>query len=99
MVIVLGSITIKNEHLAEALKISQTHVDRSRQEPGCLSHGVHVDAEDDSRLVFVEQWRDMEALQQHFRVPESGEFVKALAQFATSEPQMKIFNASEIQRH
>lgn len=99
MVIVLGSVTIKKEHRDEALQISQAHVERSRMEPGCLKHGVHLDAEDDCRLVFIEQWSDMEALQQHFRVPESGAFVRDLSQFATSEPEMKIFNASEIQRH
>ncbi len=99
MVIVLGSVTIKDDALDQALAISQEHVSRSRQEAGCISHAVHLDAENQSRLVFVEQWQDMDALQQHFRVPESGEFVQALSRFATSEPQMKIFNASEIQRH
>ena len=99
MVIVLGSVTIEEQSLERAIELSLEHVTRSREEPGCLSHGVHVDTEDPTRLVFVERWQDMDALQQHFRVPASGEFVNALGQLATSDPKMEIFNASDIPRH
>jgi quinol monooxygenase YgiN len=39
---------------------------------------VHVDCEDPLRLVFIEQWVDRTALQDHFGVPASREFVRAL---------------------
>ncbi|MCG8413059.1 MAG: antibiotic biosynthesis monooxygenase [Pseudomonadales bacterium] len=99
MVIVLGSVEIDENSLEQALELSQAHVNRSRQEPGCLSHGVHIDGEHGNRLVFIEQWQDMDALQQHFRVPESGEFVRELGKYATSDPELKIYNASEVPRH
>ena len=99
MVIVLGSVTIEEKSMDRAIELSLEHVKRSRSEPGCLSHGVHVDTEDATRLVFVERWQDMDALQQHFRVPEAGAFVKALSQLATSDPKMEIFMASDIPKH
>ena len=99
MVIVLGSVEIDAGSMTQALELSQAHVERSRQEPGCLQHGVHIDGENENRLVFVERWQNMESLQQHFRVPESGEFVRDLGKLATSDPQMKIYNASEVPRH
>ena len=72
MIIVLGGVSIKEGRLVEALQISRAHVARSRLEPGCIEHGVHQDAENPGRLVFVERWESMASLQTHFAVPESG---------------------------
>lgn len=99
MVIVIGSITVQTESLADALKISQEHVARSRAEPGCISHAVHTDSENPNRLVFVERWESMSALEQHFQVPASGEFITRLGSLTSAAPEMNIYQSSEIKRH
>jgi quinol monooxygenase YgiN len=93
MVLVIGSIVARGERLKEALSLSQEHVLRSRGEPGCLAHAVHVDSENPNRLVFVEQWSDAEALAQHFKVPASRAFAKALAGLVTESPAMAVYDA------
>ncbi|MET4238330.1 antibiotic biosynthesis monooxygenase [Bradyrhizobium sp. RT10b] len=55
MIVVTGSVTVRTETFDEARRLSLEHVHRSRQEPGCISHGVHVDCENPLRLVFLEQ--------------------------------------------
>jgi quinol monooxygenase YgiN len=67
MIVVTGSVTAREDSLAEVRKLSLEHVLRSRQETGCLSHAVHVDRENPLRLVFIEQWTDRGALLAHFR--------------------------------
>jgi quinol monooxygenase YgiN len=62
--------------------------------PGCIAHAVHRDTENSQRLVFVEQWADMDALKAHFRVPESRAFGKALMALATEPPGMALFDAT-----
>ena len=62
VIIVTGSIHCHPEHLADVLSSSLQHVHRSRLEPGCLLHSVHIDAENPNRLVFVEHWSDRAAL-------------------------------------
>jgi quinol monooxygenase YgiN len=99
MVIVIGSVTVRADVLTEALQLSQQHVNRSRAEPGCISHGVFVDAENPNRLVFLERWEKMEDLEQHFQVPESSEFVTRMAELAEVAPAMNLFQASEIRTH
>ena len=37
MIIIIGSVTIRDETIDEALRISQEHVNRSRIEAGCIS--------------------------------------------------------------
>ena len=61
MIVVTGSVTVRTETFDEARRLSLEHVHRSRQEPGCISHGVHVDCENPLRLVFFEQWADRAA--------------------------------------
>ena len=96
MIIITGGAAIKPGHLAEALALGVEHSARSRAEPGCIAHNCHVDAEDPNRIVFVELWADMAAVQVHFAVPESGAFVRQLGAMAVGRPEMRIFEATEL---
>src|SRR5438105_3412802 len=69
MIIVTGSILARADTFDEVLRLSREHVERSRKEPGCVSHAVHVDCENPLRLFFFEQWADEAALRAHFAVP------------------------------
>lgn len=96
MVLVIGSVIVKEGQLAQAIALSQEHVARSRKEPGCNAHAVHQDTENPNRLVFVEQWSDQAALAEHFKVPASRAFVKALSALAASAPLMSVYEATEL---
>ena len=96
MIIVIGSVVAVPGRVDDALALSLEHVQRSRAEPGCVSHAVHRDAENPQRLVFVEEWADMAALQQHFRVPASRTFAKALAAMAAEAPSMSLYDATPV---
>jgi quinol monooxygenase YgiN len=97
MIIVLGSVVAREGRVNEALSLSQEHVARSRAEPGCIAHAVHQDTENPLRLVFVEQWVSQAALWEHFKVPESRTFAKALAALAQEEPSIAIYEATPVQ--
>lgn len=96
MIIVLGEVLARPEHREAATALGLEHCERSRAEPGCLSHDCYVDAKAPDRLRFVEVWQDMSALREHFSVPSSALFVKRLAALLQEPPQMRIFEASEI---
>ena len=93
MLIVTGSIRARDDTFDRVLELSLEHVQRSRQEPGCLLHSVHRDAEDPLRLVFLEHWADADALRAHFDVPASGAFVIEAAGLADGNPEMTIYEA------
>ena len=97
MVIVWGSIEALDDRIGEVLRLSHEHVRRSREEPGCVSHSVQIDAENQNRLIFFEEWESMPALQTHFQVPESVEFVKAVGKLAVGPPVMKLYEATQLQ--
>ena len=98
MLIVTGSLTARPETFEALRGRALEHVHRSRMEPGCLSHAVHVDCENPLRLVFVEEWESREALLAHFAVPESRAFVKAARTLATEASRIAIFEAARIEK-
>lgn len=95
MIIVTGSVTSRPDTLADVLRLSLEHVHRSRQEPGCLLHSVHHDVEHPNRLVFLEHWRDREALMTHFGVAESRSFARSLGEFG-EHSSLEIYEAEPI---
>jgi quinol monooxygenase YgiN len=96
MIVVTGSVTTRQDSFDEVRKLSLEHVHRSRTEPGCLSHAVHVDCANPLRLVFIEQWADRAALVAHFAVPASRNFVRALQPLAGSAPSIEIYDAEIV---
>jgi quinol monooxygenase YgiN len=98
MIVVTGSVTAKPDTFDEVRKLSLEHVHRSRTEPGCISHAVHVDCEDPMRLVFFEQWADRAALLTHFAVPASRNFVRALQGLAAAATTIEIYEATKIDK-
>jgi quinol monooxygenase YgiN len=98
MIVVTGSVTAREDSSDEVRQLSLEHVRRSRQEPGCISHAVHVDCEDPLRLVFIEQWADRAALLAHFAVPASRDFVRALQPLAASATTLELYDATKLEK-
>ena len=98
MIMVTGTAIARQDTFDEVRRLSLEHVRRSRAEPGCISHGVHVDCENPLRLVFVERWADRAALLAHFSVPGSREFVRALQSIVAEATTIEIYEAEKMER-
>jgi quinol monooxygenase YgiN len=98
MIVVTGSVTARQDSFDEVRRLSLEHVHRSRGEPGCISHAVHVDCENPLRLVFFEQWADRAALLDHFAVPASRQFVKALQSLAAAATTIELYDATRLEK-
>jgi len=96
MIIVIGTAEARPEHMDRIMALSLEHVRRSRQEPGCLRHDVSVDGEHQARLVFVEYWKDMDALNAHFAVPASQAFIKDLTPLLAEPPTLEVFQSDAV---
>lgn len=93
MIVITGSVTATEETFDEVKRLGLEHVLRSRAEPGCLLHSIHVDVEDPLRLVFLEKWEDQAAVDAHFAVMASGDFVARASALADPDvaPTLEIF--------
>jgi quinol monooxygenase YgiN len=98
MIVVTGSVTARQDSFDEVRKLSLEHVHRSRGEPGCISHAVHVDCENPLRLVFFEQWSDRAALLAHFAVAASRDFVRSLQSLAAAATTIELYDATRLEK-
>lgn len=96
MIIITGSVLTKPETHSELVVLCTQHSARSRAEPGCIAHNVHVDCENPARLVFIEQWADAAAVRAHFAEPQSSGFVKTITRLAAAPPEMALFLADAL---
>ena len=98
MIIVTGAVTARPDSFEALLEVSLDHVARSRLEPGCLSHAVHLDCENPLRLVFFEEWADRDALRAHFKQPGSLDFMGSVRDLAAASTPMRIYEAAIAKR-
>jgi quinol monooxygenase YgiN len=98
MIVVTGGMTAREGSFHEARKLSLAQVHRSREEPGCISHAVHIDCENPLRLVFIEQWTSRATLAAHFAMPASRDFVRALEPLAAASPTIEIYDATRVEK-
>ena len=63
----------------------------SRDDDGCIGYRFYEDLEQPGRYVFIEEWRDDEALQSHFGQPHTAKFMGALVPML-GEPADALFH-------
>ena len=98
MILVTGTVVAREDTIDEVRRLGIEHSQRSRSEPGCASHNVHVDCENPLRLFFFEHWSDEKALRDHFAVAATREFVRALRALIVETSGAQIFQAQQIAR-
>jgi quinol monooxygenase YgiN len=60
---------VKPEHRDGVIELMKGHAQRSRAEDGCQQFDVLLPQEDQSRVLLVEAWRDLAALDVHSKGP------------------------------
>jgi quinol monooxygenase YgiN len=78
MIVVTGRVQIPAERREQFVAIATEMCAASRGDDGCIGYRVYEDLEQPNRYVFIEEWRDDEALQSHFSQPHTGRFMGAL---------------------
>ena len=56
---------VKPQHRGEFIAVAKGHAERSRAQDGCLQFDVLQVTGDETRILFIEGWRDSAALDAH----------------------------------
>ena len=94
MILITGTVVVAENNREAFLKAATHHVALSREEPGCISHGVFEDAMSPGTFTFVERWRDMDAVKEHFAMPYSKETAVMLRRLAVSSTGVEIHDVA-----
>ena len=91
MIVVTGRVHIPAERREEFAAVATEMCRASRSDDGCVGYRVYEDLEQPDRYVFIEEWRDEEALLSHFSQPHTGTFMGALVPML-AEPADALFH-------
>jgi quinol monooxygenase YgiN len=97
MIVVTGRVQIPGERREQFVAISTEMCAASREDDGCVGYRVYEDLEQPNRFVFIEEWRDDEALQSHFAQPHTGRFMGALVPMLAA-PADALFHTVAVTR-
>jgi len=97
VIVVTGRVSIPSQRREEFLALATGMCAASRGDDGCSGYRVYEDLEQPGRYVFVEEWRDDDALQSHFAQPHTAKFMRALVPLL-AEPADALFHTTAATR-
>jgi quinol monooxygenase YgiN len=98
MILVTGRAQVPAEHRERFIEVAGTMCRASRDDDGCLGYRVYEDLEQPGHHVFVEEWRDDQALQAHFATPHTAAFMAALPGLLGGAPEVLFHAVGQTRR-
>jgi quinol monooxygenase YgiN len=69
MIHVIAELTIAPGKRDQVVEHARAAIAETKKEEGCIGYDLYENPHDPSRMVFVERWRDRDALNAHARAP------------------------------
>ena len=92
MIHILASFEVKNDKLSDFISLCNELIEESRKEKGCISYHLQQNTEKENHLVFVEEWKSNEAIEQHNASGHFTRIVPLLVEMCESAPIIQTFN-------
>lgn len=86
MIKVIARSVIKENHLSDALELYKLLVKETTKENGCISYELFQELNKPNNLTLIEEWADIEALQQHTKTPHFITLVEKLSFYEKELP-------------
>ena len=96
MIVIAGSVQVKPERRADAVRAAVRMAEATRAEAGCLTYRFSTDLVDPNRVYIFEEWENEEALGRHFASPHMAEFQGALPQVLAGGVEIRRYTVSAV---
>ena len=96
MIYVVATLTVKPETRAELIAAATACIAETRKEPGNIAYDMHESVTDPTRMVFVEQWENAEALGPHGKSDHMKAFGRIAAKCLTAPPKIEIITPADV---
>ncbi len=99
MIYVVATLTIKPEMRAELIEGAKACIAETVKEAGCIAYDLHESVTDPTKLVFVEQWENAEALGPHGKTEHLRAFVRIARTCVTAPMKVEIITPASVDVH
>src|SRR5689334_25122524 len=97
VIYVVATLTVKPETRAEFIAAATACIKETRKEPGNIAYDLHESVTDHSKMVFVEQWANMEALGPHRAAEHMKTFGRVAAKCMTTQPKIEYHTPEKVE--
>ena len=88
MIYVVATLTVKPETRAEFIAAATACIKETRKEPGNIAYDMHESVTDPTKMVFVEQWENVEATVPHGKAEHMRTFGRVAVKCMTAPPRI-----------
>ena len=96
MIYVVATLTVKPETRAEFIAGATACIKETRKEPGNIAYDMHESVTDPSKMVFVEQWENAEALVPHRAADHMKAFGRIAVNCLTAPPKIEVITPAKV---
>ena len=96
MIYVVATLTVKPETRAEFIAGAMACIKETRKEPGNIAYDLHESVTDPSKMVFVEQWENVEALVPHRAAEHMKAFGRIAVNCMTAPPKIEVITPAKV---
>lgn len=94
MIVIAGSVPVRPERRADAVRIALEMAAATRAEAGCVAYTFSADLADPNVIHIFEEWETADALAAHFQAPHMARFQAALPDFLAGAPVLKRYEVA-----
>jgi quinol monooxygenase YgiN len=96
VIYVIATLTVKPEMRAELIEAAKACMAETRKEAGNIAYELHESVTDPARMVFVEQWDNVEALEPHRKADHMKAFGRVAIKCFAAPPKIEIITPEKV---
>jgi len=96
VIYVVATLTVKPEMRAELIAGAKACIAETRKEAGNIAYDMHESVSDPTRMVFVEQWEDAEALGPHGKSEHMKTFGRIAVKCLSAPPKIEVITPANV---
>jgi quinol monooxygenase YgiN len=96
VIYVVATLTVKPEKRVELIAGAQACVAETRKEAGNIAYDMHESVTEPTKMVFVEQWENHEALAPHEASEHVKAFIRIVAKCLAAPPRIEIITPAKV---
>ncbi|NVN87612.1 MAG: antibiotic biosynthesis monooxygenase [Rhodopseudomonas sp.] len=96
MIYVVATLTVKPDMRAEMIAGAKACIAETRKEVGNIAYDMHESVSDPSKMVFVEQWENAEALVPHGKSEHMKAFGRIAVKCLATPPKIEIITPADV---
>jgi quinol monooxygenase YgiN len=96
VIYVVATLTVKPETRAEFIAAATACINATRKEPGNIAYDLHESVTDPSKMVFVEQWENTEALVPHRAAEHMKTFGRVAVKCFAAPPKIEVITPEKV---